>query len=146
MSVEKSFSDNKRSVRGHDFVWTDKHMTAEQLMPFRQQADDLGLAVVERLLAIVAAQKQQTGQEKRPDLYTVLKENLPMIAFCVSSGRKPILCLTGWTGKRLKRDKPFSITIWHRISLVLCFRAAWEKMPYVLFHLLLSVLSVHALS
>lgn len=78
MSVAKSFPDNKRSVRGHDFEWTDKHLTAEQLMPFRQQADDLALAVVEKLLAIVAAQQQekQTGAgEKRPDLYTVLKDN-----------------------------------------------------------------------
>ncbi|QKX55157.1 uncharacterized protein TRUGW13939_02249 [Talaromyces rugulosus] len=74
MSVEKqSFADNKRSVRGHDFTWTENHLTAEQLMPLRQQADDLGLAVVEKLLAIVAARKE--AGEKRPDLYTVLKEN-----------------------------------------------------------------------
>jgi hypothetical protein len=74
MSVEKqSFADNKRSVRGHDFQWTENHLTAEQLMPLRQQADDLGLAVVEKLLAIVAARKE--AGEKRPDLYTVLKEN-----------------------------------------------------------------------
>ncbi|KAJ5151556.1 hypothetical protein N7492_009851 [Penicillium capsulatum] len=75
MSLEKLFPDNKRHVRGYDFEWTDKHFTPEQLMPLRQQADDLALAVVEKLLAIVSAQTQEKGGANRPDLYTVLKDN-----------------------------------------------------------------------
>lgn len=75
MSSEDSLSDNKRHVRGYDFEWTDKHLTAAQLMPLRRQADDLGLAVVEILLAMVAAQKNEKGGVNRPDLYTLLKEN-----------------------------------------------------------------------
>lgn len=77
MSVEKAgYPDNKRSVRGYDFEWTDKHYTAEELMPLRHQADDLALAVVERLFAIIAAQNPEKGA-KRPDLYELLKENYP---------------------------------------------------------------------
>lgn len=75
MSVEKTgFPDNKRSVRGYDFEWTDKHYTAEELMPLRHQADDIALDVVERLFAIIAAQNPEKGA-KRPDLYELLKEN-----------------------------------------------------------------------
>lgn len=77
MSVEKSFPDKKRSVRGYDFEWTDKHFTAEELMPLRHQADDLALAVVEKLLAIVAERTTEKGGVNRPDLYEVLKENYP---------------------------------------------------------------------
>ncbi|KGO69974.1 protein of unknown function DUF2236 [Penicillium italicum] len=75
MAFEKPLSNNKRCIRGYEFQWTENHLTAEQLMPLRRQADDLGLAVVERLLAIVAAEKREKGGATRPDLYTVLQEN-----------------------------------------------------------------------
>ncbi|KAJ5648449.1 hypothetical protein N7490_004821 [Penicillium lividum] len=75
MYFEKSFPDDKRYVRGYEFQWTENHLTAEQLMPLRRQADDLAMAVVEKLLAIIAAQKQEKGGVSRPDMYTVLKEN-----------------------------------------------------------------------
>lgn len=74
MPLEKGLTETQRYVRGHSFEWTENHLTPEQLMPLRQEGDDLALAVVEKLLAIVEAQQTEKGA-KRPDLYTLLKEN-----------------------------------------------------------------------
>ncbi|KAL2705597.1 hypothetical protein AAEP93_000847 [Penicillium crustosum] len=52
MSTYKSPSDNARKVWNHEFTWTDKHFTPEELLPLRQQTDDLAVDAVSRLQAV----------------------------------------------------------------------------------------------
>lgn len=76
MSTHKSPSDNARKVWNHEFTWTDKHFTPEELLPLRQQTDDLVVDAVSRLQAVaVKNKKSNTGQcFGRFDMYSVLKE------------------------------------------------------------------------
>lgn len=77
MSTYKSPSDNARKVWNHEFTWTDKHFTPEELLPLRQQTDDLAVDAVSRLQAVaVKNKKSNTGQcFGRFDMYSVLKEH-----------------------------------------------------------------------
>ena len=79
MTIHKSLNDNTRKVWNHEFTWTDKHFTPEELLPLRQQTDDLAVDAVDRLQAI--AVKVKNGQNNtrrcfgRFDMYSVLKEH-----------------------------------------------------------------------
>ncbi|OQD74996.1 hypothetical protein PENANT_c162G08715, partial [Penicillium antarcticum] len=58
---------DKKTVWNHTFKWTENHLTAEELKPLREQADDVAVAVVEHLQAL--------GLLCRRDLYGMLKVN-----------------------------------------------------------------------
>ncbi|KAJ5971062.1 uncharacterized protein N7479_000980 [Penicillium vulpinum] len=77
MNAYKPPSDNARKVWNHEFTWTGKHFTPEELLPLRHQADDLAVDAVDRLQAISIKSKQSnTGQcFGRFGMYSVLKEH-----------------------------------------------------------------------
>ncbi|KAJ5510794.1 hypothetical protein N7453_002897 [Penicillium expansum] len=76
MTTHKSPSDNARKVWNHEFTWTDKHFTPEELLPLRQETDDLAVDAVSRLQAIAVKNKHSMGHcFGRFDMYSVLKEH-----------------------------------------------------------------------
>ncbi|KAJ5801344.1 uncharacterized protein N7518_003412 [Penicillium psychrosexuale] len=79
MTIQQSPNDNTRKVWNHEFTWTDKHFTPEELLPLRQQTDDLAVDAVNRLQAIAVkakSNKSNMGQcFGRFDMYSVLKEH-----------------------------------------------------------------------
>lgn len=79
MNTQRFVPGDILTVWDHKFQWTEKHFAPEQLMPLRQQADDLALAALERLQAVIVNEKQNGGKQgvphTRPDLYATLKEH-----------------------------------------------------------------------
>lgn len=77
MSTYKTPGDNACKVWNHEFTWTDKHFTPEELLPLKQQTDDLAIDAVSRLQAI-SVKNQQSNMVQcfgRFDVYSVLKEH-----------------------------------------------------------------------
>lgn len=74
MASPKTTGHDIRTVWNHTFEWTDKHFTSEDLLPLRQQADYLGVSVVEKLQTI-AAEEKKSGKalSGRTDMYAILK-------------------------------------------------------------------------
>ena len=71
------------TVWNETFQWTDKHFTPAQLLPLREAADDLGVATVARIQAIIAEKKQSGTLHACPvpgipggiDMFAVLEEH-----------------------------------------------------------------------
>ncbi|KAJ5183628.1 hypothetical protein N7492_001244 [Penicillium capsulatum] len=65
------------TIYNHQFRWSDKHFTPDELFPLRQQVDDLGVATYARLQEIIAKEKESNPSvnQGRADLYTVLEKH-----------------------------------------------------------------------
>lgn len=77
MGFHTKSANDVHTVWNHTFKWTDKHFTPEDLLPLRQQADDLAADSVTKLQAITAKEKEDNPNAPpgRVDMYGVLEKH-----------------------------------------------------------------------
>lgn len=78
MFFSKTQDKAYRERWGYSFKWTNDHLSDTEIKSLRAHHDELGSAALEKLQAIAAREKTESGVAISPfklDMYTILKEH-----------------------------------------------------------------------